>query len=303
MIITERLRASRSFNITWQTNLLILISCILSYLAERFFFVRFFELPPLIPSVIGTALAFFIGFKNNQAYDRWWEARKIWGSLVNNSRTWARGVLAYTDNDGGDPEELMQVRDLLIRRHIGFLYALKGALRGQNKEDYKAYLPYDDIARIESQSNKHNAILVLQSQTLDWMLRHGWIDQFKFLQLDNMLVAFCDDMGKSERIKNTVFPTTYYSFTRLFIWLFGILVTMVAAETTGAWSILLGFLISLVFQITYIIGSSLVNPFEPDIYGIPLDQITRNIEINLLEMEGEIQIPEPIAPVNGEYVM
>ena len=303
MVITKSIRPKRIFSLTWQMDLLILFSCVLTYLMDTYFLRFEFKLPVLIPSVIGTALAFFIGFKNNQAYGRWWEARKIWGSLVNNSRSWARGVLAYTDDAGEDPGEIARVRALMIRRHIAFLYALKGALRGQYQDDYKKHLSPAEIAQIEPQSNKHNAILVLQSQTLNQVLNRGWIDQFKFLHLNEMLVTFCDDMGKSERIKNTVFPTAYHSFTRIFVWIFGVLVTIVASETMGAWSVLFGFLVSFVFQVSYIIGNALLNPFEPEIDGIPLDQITRTIEINLLEMAGETEIPAPIQPINGEYIL
>ena len=303
MIITENLRVSRVLQITWKTDLFIILSCFLSFLAERFIFLRLFQLPALLPTVIGTALAFFIGFNNNQAYARWWEARIIWGSLVNNSRSWARGVLAYSQDPNDNSQETASVHTLLIHRHIAFMYALKGALRKQDQDAYKKYLPPEEVIKVENQSNKHNAILMLQSQNLNWLLENGWIDQFKFLHLNEMLVAFADDMGASERIKNTVFPTTYHSFTRLFIWMFGILITISVSETTGAWSVLLGFLVSFVFQTTYIIGTSLLNPFEPEIAGIPLDQITRTIEINLLEMLGENEIPEPIKPVYGEYVM
>jgi putative membrane protein len=118
-----------------------------------------------------------------------------------------------------------------------------------------------------------------------------------------MIVRLCDGMGKSERIKNTVFPTTYHYFTRLFIWLFVILITIVCTETVGAWSIVLGWLIGFVFHTTHLIGLSLLNPFEAIPSGIPLNQITRTIEINLLEMLGESEVPQPIQPTNHEYVM
>ncbi len=302
MIITENVRVSRVLEITWKADLLVLASCFASYLGDKYIISQLFELPALVPTVIGTALAFFIGFNNNQAYARWWEARQIWGSLVNNSRSWARGVLAYSRSDK-EEAELAHIQKLLVSRHIAFLYALKAALRGQHKDDYKKYLSEDEVKQVETHSNKHNAILMLQSQTLDDIYRRGWIDGFQFINLNEMIVAFTDDMGKSERIKTTVFPTTYHWFTRLFIWIFSIIITIVASETTGMWSVLLGSLVSFIFHTTYTIGMSLMNPFEPQVSGIALDQITRTIEINLLEMLGEENIPAPIKPVNGEYVM
>ena len=303
MIITPNVRISRILEITWKTDFLILISCLLTYEADRYVLSEWFHLPPLIPTVIGTALAFFIGFNTNQAYDRWWEGRKIWGSLVNNSRTWARGILAYTDDEGADTDELARMRTLMIHRQIAFLYALKSALRGRDPEDYHSYLSPEEIVQVEAHSNKQNAILMLQSQTLDWALRRGWINEFKFLHLNEVLVALTEDMGQAERIKNTVFPTTYHSFTRIIIWLFGVLITIIASETTGPWSILIGSLVSFVFQTTHIIGMSLLNPFEFTSSGVPLNQITRTIEINLLQMIGEGEVPQPVTPVRGEYVM
>ncbi|RYX82426.1 hypothetical protein EON83_19640 [bacterium] len=301
MIITENVRLSRVLRITWKTDLLVLNSCFASYLLNEYIISKYFALPAMIPTVMGTALAFFIGFNNNQAYSRWWEARQIWGSLVNNSRSWARGIIAYSET--GDAKDTYKQRKAMVYRHIAFLYALKGALRKQHLDDYKKYLPEDEIAEVERQTNKHNAILQLQSRNLEAVYKEGGIDGFKFLHLNDMLVTFTDDMGKSERIKNTVFPPTYLYFTRLFIWMFGIIITIVASETTGLWSVVLGSIISFVFHTTHIIGVSLLNPFEPDVAGISLDQITRTIEINLLEMLGESDIPAPIVPVNNEYVM
>jgi putative membrane protein len=303
MIVTENVRLSRVLRITWKTDLLVLNSCFAGYLLNEYFLSKFFALPAMIPTVIGTALAFFIGFNNNQAYSRWWEARQIWGSLVNNSRSWARSVISYSDCDDCDRSEVEAVHKSLVHRHLAFLYALKGALRNQNKDEYKKYLDEDEIEEVEKHSNKHNAILQLQARQLEAIYKRQWIDGFKFRHLNEVMVTFCDDMGKSERIKNTVFPTTYLYFTRLFVWLFGVIVTIVASETTGIWSVLLGSIVSFVFHITHIIGVSLLNPFEPDAAGIPLDQITRTIEINLLEMLGESDVPPPIKPVNNEYVM
>jgi ion channel-forming bestrophin family protein len=303
MIVTEDIRVSRVLRITWKTDLLVLASCLGGYFANEYILSKYFLLPAMIPTVIGTALAFFIGFNNNQAYSRWWEARQIWGSLVNNSRSWARGILSYSHREGSQEGEIPSDHKAMIYRHIAFLYALKAALRNQEWESYKQYLPPEEVEIVEKKSNKHNAILHLQSRSLESLYQEGCIDGFKFLHLNDMLVTFADDMGKSERIKNTVFPTTYLYFTRLFIWLFSIIITIVASETTGIWAVALGSIVSFVFHTTHIIGVSLLNPFEPQVTGISLDQITRTIEINLLEMLGESDIPPAIKPIGGEYVM
>lgn len=283
--------------------MLLLISCVAAYLFDQYVIARHFPMPAMIPSVLGSALAFFIGFNNNQAYARWWEARKVWGSLVNNSRSWARSLLGYTSAEANNERLLHAMQQRMIRRHIGFLYALKAALRNDKQQEYKKYLSEAEVAQVELQSNKHNAILSLQTGDVELLYQKGWIDGFKFVQINALLVEYCNDMGKSERIKNTVFPTTYNYFTRLFIWVFSVLITIVVSEETGIWSVLLGFIVGFIFHTTHIIGMSLLNPFEAQAAGVPLDQITRTIEINLLEMLGETNVPPPVMAVNNEYVL
>jgi len=110
-------------------------------------------------------------------------------------------------------------------------------------------------------------------------------------------------MGMSERIKNTIFPTTYNYFTKVFIWLFVISLTLVISQFAGLWSIFLGWLVGFVYVSTQINGMSLVDPFENNSAAIPLNQITRTIEINLLQMLDEENIPKPVKPIHKEYVL
>lgn len=110
-------------------------------------------------------------------------------------------------------------------------------------------------------------------------------------------------MGKSERIANTVFPTTYNYYTGLFIWIFIVSIILVTAQIVGAWSIVIGTLIGYLFLTSHKIGQSLLNPFEDIPSGIPLDQIARTIEINMLQTLQESDIPKTVESVNGEYIM
>ncbi len=123
------------------------------------------------------------------------------------------------------------------------------------------------------------------------------------MQLNQMLINFCDHMGKSERIANTFFPTTYNYYTRIFVWIFIICATLVTAETIGIWSVVFGTLIGYVFLTIHKIGVSLLNPFEMLPTGVPLNLISRTIEINLLEMLRDKDIPEQVKSVNDEYVL
>lgn len=304
MIITKRIFISSILKETRIKFLAIVVISVSSYFLNEYFLKYYFDSPGIIPAVLGTALAFFIGFNNNQAYDRWWEARKIWGALVNDSRSWARQIIFYTGiSDEFNDEDLNKLRKRTIYRHIAFLYALKENLRGSDKKEYKKYISDDEFEAVELESNKQNAILNYQSKDLEFLYEKGSVDGFKFIELNKLIVNFCDQMGMSERIKNTVFPTTYNSYTLIFIWVFIASVTIVTESDIGYWSILFGIIIGLVFVITQSIGLALLNPFDEIKSGISLDQITRTIEINLLEALKESDIPEPVKSVDGKYVM
>jgi putative membrane protein len=296
MLLVQNIRLSRILRNTWQVDLIMIASCTGAYLVREYLIAHHFEIPVIIPSLLGTAIAFFIGFNNNQAYDRWWEGRKIWGALVNDSRSFARSLLSYPD--GTD-----EISRRMIFRHIAFLYALKASLRGATDEGVSKYLTDEDVTEINGQTNMHNALLTIQARDLQLLSKNNQIDGFRFMDLNQMLIRFTDSMGMSERIKNTVFPTTYTYLTKVFIWLFVVSFTLVISQSAGVYAIFLGWLIGFVFVSTQINGMSLVDPFHNNSSGVPLNQITRTIEINLLEMLGETEIPEPVKAINEEYIL
>lgn len=304
MLVKNNIRLNKIVSGTWKNLVYSLLTSSVAYFINDLWLKSIFTYPSFIPTILGTALAFFIGFNNNQAYDRWWEARKIWGSLVNNSRTWTRQLLYFVHPaENITNSEFEEKKQRLVKRHIAFLYALKENLRAENKKEYESYLSQHEIEEINKQSNKHNAILSFQAKDLDELYQVNSIDGFKFMELNKMIVTFCDDMGKSERIKNTVFPTTYNYYSKAFIWIFIYSVTMTIGNAIGIWSIIFGTLVGYIFFTIQSIGQTLLNPFQDIRTGIPLAQITRTIEINLLEMLDEENIPEPIMSVNDEYIM
>jgi len=296
MLIGENIRVSRILINTWKVDLIMIVSCTAAYFVREYLIAYHFQISSIIPTVLGTAIAFFIGFNNNQAYDRWWEARKIWGSLVNDSRSFARSLINYA---GDDSEAVKR----MICRHISFLYALKANLRGTVDEIYTKYLNEDEKDELNKHTNTHNSILNIQSRDLQQLYKNKIIDGYQFIQLNEMIVRLTDSMGMCERIKNTVFPTTYSYLTKVFIWLFVVSFTLVISQDMGYWSIFMGWMIGFVFVSTQINGMGLVNPFENNSAGLPLNNICRTIEINLLQMLQEEEIPEPVKPINNEYIL
>lgn len=296
MLIGENIRVSRILINTWKVDLIMIISCTAAYFVREYLIAYHFQISAIIPTVLGTAIAFFIGFNNNQAYDRWWEARKVWGSLVNDSRSFARSLINYASDDNETVKRM-------ICRHISFLYALKASLRGTTDEIYTKYLNDEEKDEISKHSNTHNAIVNMQSRDLQKLYKAKVIDGYQFIQLNELIVRHTDSMGMCERIKNTVFPTTYSYLTKVFIWLFVVSFTLVISQDMGYWSIFMGWMIGFVFVSTQINGMGLVNPFENKSSGLPLNNICRTIEINLLQMLAEEEIPEPVKPVNNEYIL
>ncbi|MGN6510671.1 MAG: bestrophin family protein, partial [Chitinophaga sp.] len=204
MLLRDKLSLIQVFRLTWRLDLMIIVVCSLAYVADTYWLKQHVSIPVTMSAVLGTALAFFIGLNNNKAYDRWWEGRKIWGMLVNDSRSWARNIISYVQLNDISEAEKLAIHGRMITRHIGFLYALKGALRGVDDPTYKNYLSADEVAEVSKHSNIHNAILLLQSRELNELSEKGYIDGYRYLQLDSLLVKLTDSMGMAERIKNTV---------------------------------------------------------------------------------------------------
>lgn len=297
MLLRQNLTVFRILQITWRIDLMMIVLCTAAYFADRDLLPKH-QIPAALPALLGTALAFFIAFNSNQGYSRWWEARIIWGALVNDSRSWTRNLLHFT------APESRPLALQMARRHLAFLYALKAALRKDNNKAYTAFLLVGEEEEVVRFANIPNAILDIQARDLQRLSEEQHVDGFRFLALQNLLKDFCDSMGKSERINNTVFPTTYVYFTQLFIWILIILITMAIGESAGPVAIFLGWMVGFVFHTTHINGMSLMNPFEAKPAGIPLNSITRTIEINVLQMMGEANIPEPEKAINhDEYIL
>lgn len=301
MLIKDRLSLIQVFRLTWKVDIMILVCCTLVYLADVYWLERHISIPISISTVLGTAIAFFIGFNNNQAYGRWWEARMIWGALVNDSHSWARSLLHYCDTSASD--ETVHVARRMIYRHLAFLYALKASMRKSADIYYAGYLSESEAGLVKDRSNIASAILDEQSEDIQFLSSQGAIDGFRFMELNALLVKHCDNMGKSERIKNTVFPASYLFFTRVFIWFYVIMNTLMMSENIGFWAIFFGWAFGFVFHITYQNGVSIMNPFDNNPASIPLDSITRTAEINLLEMLGHQPLPSPVQPVDGQYLL
>lgn len=282
---------------------------------------------PWVPTaLIGTALAFYLGFKTNASYDRLWEARKIWGAIVNESRTFAVMVNTYIALD------FKEAKRKMILRHIAWLTALRFQLREPRiwehnnlREDKKyrqsmkveeldmplsdALHPYLDDAEMKEVLSKKTPsahILHQQMKDLQSLNNQGKIDHFRQVEIGNVIRSLFEQQGKSERIKNFPFPRQYASLNFYYVWLFIIILPfgMIGEfERLGenyVWlNIPFCMIISWVFYTMEMIGDYSENPFESSFNDIPITSLSRNIEIDILQMIDENHIPEPRPLINN----
>lgn len=235
----------------------------LSFLLIITFFVAiyyFFDLTwlkfPWTPlALIGTAVAFVIGFQNNAAYGRIWEARKIWGGIVNTSRTFGVYVQDMINNDYASipmtDADLQKEIKTLTYRHIAWMTALRHAMRASKpwettvlhrtnrewdtkppertstlEDDIKSYISESDFDYIMSKGNKQTALLYLQSHHLKQLQRKGVIWEFSFLELEGIIEELFTLQGKSERIKNFPYPRHFATLNHFFMWIFVLLLPL-----------------------------------------------------------------------------
>ena len=217
---------------------------------------KWMHVPWLPLGVLGTAVAFIVGFKNNATYDRLWEARKIWGGIVNASRSWTIMVKDFINNDHTKVKlsdgEVFKIHRELVHRHIAWLTALRYQMRSDRpweqhlkdgksnaefreafyvvcedtipiKEAMKGYISEDEYNDVFAKINPASQLLGMQSKRLKELMQQGAIEDFRHMELNSMLSQLYTLQGQSERIKNFPYPRQYATMNYIFVWVFIIL--------------------------------------------------------------------------------
>jgi len=268
-------------------------------------FIEFEEITTLLPSitVFGTIMSLFLAFKTNESYNRWWEGRILWGSLVNYSRSFARQVLNLltlnTVQTAKDQEELKAIQKDLIYRHLAFINALRLSLRDQDHwQELKPFLDETERLELVEHTNIPTQLIQKQAQRLKNVFQDNRND-FRYMQIDNTLNEFYNIQGGCERINNTVFPRIYSFLTTMFTWLFAFSLIFSLYDDFN-WEILvMRVVVAYVFLTLEKISRSLKDPFVNGISDTPMTAICRTIEIDLREMLGEKDVPLPVMPIKG----
>ncbi|WP_282039508.1 bestrophin family protein [Saccharicrinis aurantiacus] len=212
---------------------------------------KWLHLPWLPIGLVGMALAFISGFKNNASYGRLWEARKIYGGIVNTSRLLATMVNDFITNEyakeAKTDEEFFEIKKTIIMRHVAWMTALRHALRVKKnwettvsnlsdkehmkaikvreyehtlKEELAGYLSDEERDQILSTTNKQTACLNLQSSHFKQLKLNGYIDNFRHVEFKNIIGELLTLQGQAERIKNFPYPRQFATLNLFFVWIF-----------------------------------------------------------------------------------
>jgi putative membrane protein len=258
-------------------------------------------------TVLGIALSILVGFRVNSAYDRWWEARRLWGAITNDSRTTARQLTTFLwyrnpakGGAGVDCDERDRYVREMVYRQIAFVYALKNHLRRLDPwDEIQPFLSKKEFENLKRQKHVPNALLQSQAVCLQEIDEKEFVTDFRHVQIETRLTALCDSMGGCERIKNTVFPRQYSVYSTLFISVYTHLLPFVFVSKIGWVTIPVTLVIGFIFFALDRIATNIENPFENKIDDTPMSSICRTIEINLRQQLGETELPEPVQSVDG----
>lgn len=241
-------------------------------------------------TLMGTIVSILLAFRTSQSYERWWEARVIWGAIVNDSRTLIRNVIQFL------PESEQEERKAFADRQIIFVFALGQSLRKLRfSPEVAAYTGFHGIEA----TNIPNALLDEHSRQISELAAQGKISEFQQLQLNEVTARLCESMGKCERIKNTVFPSSYSMILHTLIYAFTVLLPFGLDHNQFLIEIAISITIPLLFIAVEKTAIIMQDPFENSPVDTPMTSLAQTISINIRQMMGEKDVPPK--PQNDLY--
>ena len=255
-------------------------------------------------ALYGTAISIIVGFRNNYAYGRWWEARTLWGAIVNRSRTLARQVLTTMSAPPGVSEaekaEVTALQRKLVHYQIAFVHALRQQLRGLDPiAEIRSTVSAEERETLIGDRNVSLALQRKMSAMLREARQRGWVNEWEWQAIDDSLSSLMDSQGGAERIKNTPMPKQYDFFPRLFVDIYCLMLPIGMVENLHWFTPLGSTVVGFMFLALDKIGRDLEDPFNNGIYDVPLTAITTTIETNLRQMLGETELPAAQVAVDG----
>ncbi|WP_421779915.1 bestrophin family protein [Kiloniella litopenaei] len=266
--------------------------------------------------LLGVTLSIFLGFRNSASYERWWEARKLWGQLIIDTRSLARQVQTYAwAKDRSDPKPFNESNDenndyaLECKEHqkrfvllaISFSHALRHHLRGtEYNNDVHRFLSADDSSHLKSTRHKPNFILNLMGDELRHMLQKEFIGEISARNLEERLTSLSTILAACERIHNTPLPFAYNLLLHRTAYIYCFCLPFGLVTSLGIMTPFVTAIIAYTFFGLDALGEELEDPFGTSAHDLALTTMSYNIEINLLETLNEENLPDPIQP-DGYY--
>ncbi|MDN5753635.1 MAG: hypothetical protein L0H15_10210 [Nitrosospira sp.] len=303
MIVGRTIRLKWILQIEGRNILFFIIYGCLVYLQKLVFFSdRAFPVTGI--TVFEIAVAILLGFRNNEAYRRYWEARTAWGDLTNASRNFASQVIGYIQPPRGKEQGAQDaggIHSELIYRHLAFLNAVRLQLRKEETwEELKPFLSDSEFQALDEAVNKATLLNHRQALRLRELYMSGWIKQHAYIfGLMESVKDFFAAQGGCERIKNTPLPRQYALITKPFVWIFVLLLPFALIQHLGWAAVPIYVVVATIFSATERIGSRTEDPFELKMEDIAMSSICRDIEIDLRQQLGERSIPAPLEPKDG----
>jgi putative membrane protein len=266
-------------------------------------------IPFPVCAILGSALAIFIAFRNNSAYSRWWEARTLWGNIINSSRVLARLVITFTDSHAHqqnyDRNRSELFKKEMIYHIIAWAHALRLHLRTQNNwNELQRWLSPVEYKLLQAAENKPNYMQMLTGRKIYEAMANGTLGGFDSFQMEGQLLTLSQNMASCERIKHTPMLRQYDYFTRVFLYTFMVVLPFSLCADFVKMHIEhllvpVSVVVSFVFAIIGKVGAVNEDPFENRITDVPLSALCNTIERDLCELLGETERPLKLTPENG----
>ncbi|MFN8416130.1 MAG: bestrophin family ion channel [Cytophagaceae bacterium] len=230
-----------------------------------------------LPGYMGAALGLLLVFRNNTAYDKWWEARKEVGSLVNTSRNVALTINALLPENSPIRQEFGQ----LI---IAFVYSLKAHLRDQKDDECLQELPEKYRSMIQKAQHRPNIICNIMMHKIELLQEQKVISDIQQSVLIEKIQLLIDILGKCERIKNTPIPMAYMILLKFFINIYVIILPFTLVDDIGWFAIPIIWLLYYLLMSIVITAEEIDEPFGNDLNDLAMDKISNNIRLNVIEI-------------------
>ncbi len=279
-------------------------------------------------SLIGVALGIFLGFRNNTSYDRFWEGRKLWGLMVNYSRTFTRQILTMigpiqkefegrlTDGtrshyfgelpteqeraEDPDVDELLAFHREMVHRLAAYVHCVRLHLRDEmNNDELRRLLPDDEVDALAKESNRPNAILQTLGDRLREAWLRGWVHSQHMVTLERSLTEFSNIQGGCERIKSTPIPFSYTALIHSIVALYCYALPFGIVNETEWFTPLVVGIVSYAFFGLDAVGDEIEDPFGKDLNDLPLSTISTMIEVNIRQRIGDQDLPALLKPVDN----